>query len=70
MYKAEELSAELARQNLTKQALADKCHIARNTFLRKARQGTWYIDEVQSIAKELHLSNERMCEIFFSQKVS
>lgn len=66
MYKAEELNAELARQNLTKEKLAELVHMGRSTFLRKARQGSFYIDEAEAVAKALRLSDQRMIEIFFA----
>ncbi len=65
MYKEEELKAELARQNMTKQELAEKVHMGRSTFMRKSRLGSFYIDEVEAISGVLRLSDQRMHEIFF-----
>lgn len=70
MYQEQELKAELARQNLSKAQLAKMIKMAEGTFLPKSRSGNFYISEVTRIADALHLSNERMCEIFFARKVS
>lgn len=70
MYLEQELKAELARRNLSKTELAKMINMGETTFLRKARTGNFYVSEVSRMCDALHLSDERMCEIFFARKVS
>ena len=66
-----ELKAEMARQNISIPQLADLIHVSRKTlYSRMSGKTSFTQPEILSIAEVLHLSPERIYEIFFIEKVA
>lgn len=66
-----ELRVELIRNNMSTQTIADRIGISKSAMLRKLNGSSEFTQgEIVKLSRELHLSTERMCAIFFMDLVS
>jgi transcriptional regulator with XRE-family HTH domain len=66
-----ELKAEIVRNGLTIEELANKANISRTTLWRRlANPDEFTRAEINAIAKTLNLSGQKVLDIFFTSKVS
>ncbi len=66
-----ELKAEVVRNGLKLEEVADGIKIARTTLWRRmANPDDFTLKEIKDISRLLNLSTERMSDIFFGNKVS
>lgn len=69
--KLNELKAEIVRNGLTIEQLADKMNIGRTTLWRKfGNPNNFTLKEIMDIRKILNVSGDRILEIFFTNEVS
>ena len=69
--KLNELKAEIVRNGLTIEQLADEMGIGRTTLLRKfGNPNNFTLKEIIDIGDILNVNGERILEIFFTNKVS
>ena len=67
----DELRVELARRNISIPELADKIGIGKKSLYQRFKKETQFKqNEILKIKEILHLSNERVMEIFFSPNIS
>lgn len=67
MLKANKLKAKIIENETSIEDLSKKMMIDKSTFHRKMRNNSFFVSEVETIAKELHLSAEEISDIFFAQ---
>jgi transcriptional regulator of acetoin/glycerol metabolism len=65
MLKANKLKSKIIERETTIEQLSSKMAIDRATFYRKLKKNSFYVHEVETIAKELRLSNKEINDIFF-----
>jgi len=66
-----ELRVEMIRNNLSTQKIAERIGISKSAMNRKLNGESEFTQgEIVKISHELHLSTERMCDIFFVDLVS
>jgi predicted DNA-binding protein (UPF0251 family) len=71
MLKLNELKAEIARNELTIEDLADKINISRTTLWRRLNNPSEFtLTEICKIKAILKLSGERIIDIFFTDEVA
>ncbi len=71
MLKLNELKAEIARNELTIEDLADKINISRTTLWRRLNNPSEFtLAEICKIKAILKLSGERIIDIFFTDEVA
>lgn len=69
--KLNELKAEITRNELTLDELAERLNMARTTLWRRFNNPNEFtLAEITNIAGELNLDGKRVVEIFFNEKVS
>lgn len=69
--KLNELKAEIVRNGLTTEELANKTQITRTTLWRRFNNPSGFtLAEITNIADVLGLEGSRVAEIFFDEKVS
>lgn len=69
--KLNELKAEIVRNGLTIEQLADEMGIGRTTLWRKfSNPNNFTLKEITDIGEILNVNGERILEIFFTKKVS
>lgn len=69
--KLNELKAEIVRNGLTIEQLANEMGIGRTTLWRKfGNPNNFTLKEIIDIGEILNVSGERILEIFFTKKVS
>ncbi len=67
MLKANKLKAKIIERETSIEELSRKMNIDKSTFHRKMKNNSFFVNEVDTIAKELRLTPEEMTEIFFAQ---
>lgn len=69
--RANELKAEIVRNGMTIEELADAIGIGRTTLWRRlSNPGSFTLKEITNISKILKVNGNRVLEIFFNEKVS
>lgn len=69
--KLNELKAEIARNEITIEQLAEKMGISRTTLWRKFNNpDSFTLKEISDITRILNVNKQRVLEIFFTEKVS
>lgn len=67
MLKVNKLKAKIIEKETSIEALSQKIKIDKSTFHRKMKNNSFFVNEVDVIAKELMLTPEETTEIFFAQ---
>ncbi len=69
--KLNELKAEVVRNEMTLEELAERVNMTRTTLWRRFNNPDEFtLSEITNIATELNLDGQRVVEIFFEEKVS
>lgn len=66
MLKASKLKSKIIERETTIEQLSLKLDIDRVTFYRKMKNNSFYVHEVETIAKELRMTNKEISDIFFA----
>lgn len=66
MIKVNKLKAKIIECETSIEKLSRKININKVTFHRKMKNNSFFVNEVDSIAKELKLTSEETMEIFFA----
>jgi hypothetical protein len=66
MLKINKLKAKIIEKSTTIEELSKKIGINKSTFHRKMRNNSFFVNEVDMIAKELQLTAEEISDIFFA----
>lgn len=66
MLKTNKLKAKIIERETSIEELSRKMNIDKSTFHRKMKNNSFFVNEVDTIAKELHLTADEMAEIFFA----
>ena len=64
--KVNKLKAKIVENEMSVEQLSAKIPMNKSTFHRKMKNGTFFIAEVEVIAKVLGLTNEEVSDIFFN----
>ena len=65
MLKANKLKSKIIERETSIEQLSFKMSIDKATFYRKMKNNSFYVHEVEAIAKELRLTNKEINDIFF-----
>ena len=66
MIKVNKLKAKIIERDTSVEELSRKMNINKVTFYRKMVNNSFFVNEVDAIAKELNLTSEETMEIFFA----
>lgn len=66
MLKINKLKAKIIEKSTTIEELSKQIGINKSTFHRKMRNNSFFVNEVDMIAKELQLTAEEISDIFFA----
>lgn len=66
MIKVNKLKAKIIECETSVEELSRKININKVTFHRKMKNNSFFVNEVDAIAKELNLTSEETMEIFFA----
>lgn len=67
MLKVNKLKAKIIEKETSIEEVSQKMGIDKSTFHRKMKNNSFFVNEVDTIAKELQLTPEETTEIFFAQ---
>lgn len=67
MLNTDKLKSKIIEKNTTIEELSKQIGINKSTFHRKMRNNSFFVNEVDIIAKNLQLNSEEISDIFFAQ---